>query len=166
MLLYAFFFLALIFLGFDLHKTVQNAITIKYTQVKTLVNVVRQNQKSIMKVIWMCCYLIGKTLYTRVWQYLNRSVKCVGKNKYEISYVVNGILYKIVVQSKRGPKTILQVINDKDEDITEVFQQYFGPNEDFHGQNYTPLFFNSENLHILRTTGEEVNFDTNRIIKL
>lgn len=166
MFLYILFLVACCCISLDLHKTIGNTAVVKYEQLKTLATIVGKNQKSIIQVIWLCFYIIGKTLYHRVWQFLNRSVKNIGKNKYEVSYVINGILYKFIVTCKRGPKTILQVVNDKDEDITDIFQQYAGPNEDFYGQKFTSLFFNSENVHILKSTGEELDFTNNAVINL
>jgi hypothetical protein len=170
--MFIYFFFALIFLGlysFDLHKTIKNTIETKYEKVKTLVSLISVNQKNILKIIWICLSLISKTFYVRLCQFFNRSVQKVGKNKYEVSFVLNGILYKFPVHTKRGPRTVLQVLNDKDEDITDVFQQYAGPNEDFYiykRHHFSPQFFNSESLHILRSTGEELNLKSNDIISL
>lgn len=165
-MLFLSFFIAMIWVAFtfDLHKTVGNAIAVKYEGVKTLVSIVGKNQKNILNIIWICAVIISKTLYVRLCQFFNQSVKKVGKNKYEVSYVLNGILYKFIVTAKRGPRNILQVINDKDQDITEIFQQYSGPNEDFYNQNFTPQFFESESLHILKCTGEEINLTSSDVI--
>ena len=88
----------------------------------------------------------------------NKTVKKIGFDKYEISYVIKGRLYKLRVKPTKMPK-ILQVIDENDEDITEDLLPYFGPDEKFHGTIYKPIDFRRKMLTFNMADGNVFDFE-------
>jgi len=48
----------------------------------------------------------------------------------------------MIVKPVKGPRLILQVIDDMNNDVTDVVLQYIGPKYDWHGSAIDPSFFN------------------------
>ena len=47
------------------------------------------------------------------------------KNTYEVSYIINGKLYKMIVTPVRGPTPILSITNEHDNNIIDEIIPYF-----------------------------------------
>lgn len=150
----------------EVHKSLMNAVAIKYQKCRSLVNLVKTQYKNIFMIFWVCLCLIVKNTYLIICQKLNKSVLKLGKNTYEVIYVINGIRYVMHIQAKRGPKMLIQALDALDNDMTEVIQSYLGPMENFHGQSYTPAFFGTSEVTLSLSTGEEKTFKENEPIKL
>lgn len=116
----------------------------------------RNIQQSLVKTVQTICWIVYLLLYQRV----KHNVRLVGKGEYEIDYVLHEELYHFRVYGQRGPYTrrVLQVINEKDEDITEEVRPYLGPLEDFHGHIFTPSRLGCQQLTINLYNGETLEF--------
>ena len=90
--------------------------------------------------------MLFQSFYQSLVQYLDNSVKKIGKNKYELKYIINGKLYKKIIIPERGPLPIICITNETDDDITEQILPYIGPNNDFHNEKFTPNFFGQKTL--------------------
>jgi hypothetical protein len=133
--------------------------------VKALRMLVSTQYTNIAKILWVMFVIICKTIYINVCQKLNKSIRRIDKNTYEISYVVNGILYKMIVKPTKGPKCIIEAVDENDNDITQEFMSYFGPMENFHGNHTTPRFFSKQKITLSLITGDELTFDENEIMQ-
>jgi hypothetical protein len=105
-----------------------------------------QKCKKVLKLSYVLSKAIIKFQYLKMVQYINGSVKQIGKNTYEVNYIINNNLYKMIVMPTRGPCPVLQVINDRDEDVTDEIMCYLGPNYNFHGKKFSVDFFGCETL--------------------
>ena len=150
----------------EIFQSTQNAIAIKYRKVQSLVNLVRTQYKNIFMIIWVCTCIVVKNTYINLCQKLNRSVVRVDKNTYEVTYVINGVQYKMHVQAKKGPKILIQALDQDDKDITETIQSYLGPMENFHGHAYTPKFFGTNEVTLNLSSGKDLTFKDSEQIKL
>ena len=110
--------------------------------------------------------LVCKIILLECIQYFNPRVIKLGKNKYEINYIIGNKLYKFHTKIKRGPSTILQIIDENYNDVTKLIKPYLGPNKDFHNIKYTPESFNFDELVFQMATGEEIIFSKSQIIEL
>ena len=122
--------------------------------------VMSDNNKNKMKLLCMSLKIILQILYLSCLQKMNKTIIKVGKDKYELSYVIDGKLYKLYVFNKRGPSPVLQIINDSNEDITNIISPYIGPSYDWHNSKLTPSFFGYEHLTFELSNGN--NFTTNK----
>ncbi len=87
-----------------------------------------------------------KYLYILLQQYMNNTVKKIGKNTYELTYIINGNTYKMIVKPMRGPKPVLQITDHDSNDITDYVLPYLGPNFNWHGHKFNLDFFNKKQI--------------------
>ena len=75
---------------------------------------------------------IYKVSCMMLFQYLNKSVKRIDKNKYEVSFYIDDNMYKIILNKKMGPKAgINSVVTSDGKDITKEIKPYYGPGCDW-----------------------------------
>ena len=151
---------------FEYHTVVYNSCLIKYRKIKTLAQIISMSHKSILAILWGCMCVIAKTWYIILCQWFNKTVTKRDKHTYELSFVVNGVLYKSLIKIKRGPKCLIQAIDQDDVDITEVVQSWAGPMEDFGKHDLTPVFFGKEEITVSLSSGEDKVFKTCDVIKI
>jgi hypothetical protein len=133
----------------------------KFNDVKSLVS---SQNKNIFYIYLLTVKLILETLFIVMLQKLNSTIKKIDNNTFEITYVVNFKLYKILVKPRRGPNPILQVINDDKQDVTVDVLPYLGPNYDWHGNKLDSSFFNSKVLTFEMADGttQYINFPNDK----
>lgn len=74
--------------------------------------------------------------YISIFQRINNNVTLIGKNKYEVKYILNGKPYKMIITPHRGPSPILQITDHNFTDITDHILPYMGPRYDWHGYEH------------------------------
>ena len=119
-----------------------------------------------LQIIIKSMLLLCKIILLKCIQYFDPRVIKIGKNKYEINYVIGNKLYKFHTKIKRGPSTVLQIIDEDYNDVTKLVKPYLGPNRDFHKIQYTPELLNFDELVFQMSTGEEIIFSKSQIIEL
>ena len=149
----------------DLHNIIISQCSIKYNKWTKINNMVSIKYKNQIFIIWFSIKLIVQALYINLIQYLNKSLIMIDKNTYELTYVINGTTYKNIIKIKRGPKPILQIIDELSEDITEKILPYLGPSYDFGGSKLTPKHFKYKTLTFEMSDGNEKIFNENDIIE-
>ena len=103
--------------------------------------------------------MIFQFFYLQTLQYLTNTVVKIDKNTYEITYIINGKIYKIVVKTERGPLNYYKILNDKQENIIEEIIQYYGP----HYKNQiklTPAFFKTEQITLIKFDDSQIIFNS------
>lgn len=88
--------------------------------------------------IYSTASIIFQASYITLIQKFRKNVRKLDQNKYEISYVIAGRLYKLIVCPKRGPLPMISVKNENGIDVTDNILQYLGPNYDWHKILITP----------------------------
>ena len=147
----------------DVHMIVYN-YGIKWRDLNSLVST---RNKNIIKVLYISFTMILQAIYLSLLQYMNSTIRKISKNKYEISYIVNGKMYKMLVTPKRGPSPILEIRNEKTEDdLTEKLLPYFGPDYKCHGIDLYPELLGYNGLVFELADGTEKVFIDNEIISL
>lgn len=159
MLIYLFIgFLMFVVYKFNVVQTVNNTIIIKRRKLHSLSQLVRTQYKNIFMIFWVCMCIIAKNFYLSVLQFFIRSVRHVGKNVYEVSYVINGIKYTMRVRPRKGPPVLIQALDQNDNDVTDVIQEYLGPHDNFHGCDFKPGDFGFTSLTLNTSAADEVTF--------
>ena len=161
MLYYLLFgtFLTSILYSIDAHTIMKNrTITTynRYKQLKNIMNMTNTNTLTTKKkciILYKGFFLISKILYASFLQYINTNMRIVSPNVYEITYVIKGRMHKLIIKYPRGPPPVMQIINDKEEDVTDVVIPYMGPNYDWYGNKLNPSFFGYETLSFEMTDG-------------
>lgn len=88
----------------------------------------------------------------------------LGRNKYLVTYTINGKLYKMIVIPRRGPAPVLQVIDDEiQEDVSDDVIPYMGPRYDWHNSDITfSELFGRKKLVFELSNGEEQSCETSK----
>tara|TARA_B110000211_G_C14081627_1_gene554830 strand:+ start:266 stop:664 length:399 start_codon:yes stop_codon:yes gene_type:complete len=111
--------------------------------------------------------LVIKTIKVKFYQKINKiNIKKIDNKRYEMSYVLNGKLYSMIIKEKRGPITYLQISNDESDDVTDIVSKYYGPERNWHNNELTPEFFGFEELTFEMKTGESINFKKEDVVKI
>lgn len=156
---------AALFFNLDGHYIVKNNVVIAWNNIRRINNLVSTKHKSYCKILWISLYMVCQALWMNLNQHLNNTIEPLEGNKYLVSYIIKGNVYKIIVKQKRGPRAILLVYDETHTDVSDVIFQYLGPEENFHGYHYTPRFFGKEELVFELSNGTEKIFRADQQIK-
>ena len=166
MLICLFSLFLLIAYSTELHKNIYQNLAIKYRKIQALNSLVSTQYKNIFMILWISFCLIGKTFYIQLCQKFNKTIRKVDKNLYEVCYVINGVYYTMIVKPKRGPRSVIEVVDEDDNDLTSELISYLGPSENFHGYELTPKYFKAKKMTFSMASGEEVNFDEDEVLRV
>ena len=115
----------------------------------SLMSLVSTTEKRFIMVYLISIKMIFKLSYIKLRRYFITSpVKKVSNNTYEVSYEINNICYKMLVQPFRGPRPVMQITDDNNNDITEHILPYMGPRYDWHSFRDNNKLFNPPNTNI------------------
>ena len=160
MLLYLFGMLAFstlsIFVFLDGPNILKNEVVTRYNRFCSLNKLVATRYKGCFQIFVISVQLISKALWLNFLQYINTSVKPIGNNEYELSYVIKGKIYKMIVKPECGPNSVLLVLDENDEDITHVVSPYFAPQI----CDVTPKSLGYQKVTVELFTGENKTFHT------
>lgn len=143
----------------DRYVPVKTKVKYWYTKWCDLIKLVSSKHDDALTIRWISMKMIIQACYMNFLQYMNSTIVKIGPNTYEIVYIINGNMYKMVVKPQRGPPPILQISNDKQEDVTDLVLPYMGPKYDWHGNKFTPKFFDCDTLTFELSNGTECTFD-------
>ena len=113
-------------------ESINEYVSAKTTKLKNLRKLVASQHDNKLVINAICCSMIIKANYLALLQYLNTSVYKTGKNVYEVSYVIEGKPYTMIVNPLRGPCPFTSITNDLGHDITPIILPYLGPRSDWH----------------------------------
>ena len=136
-----------------------------YYNFRQLNQLVETQYSNPVKVLWVSSTIVGKMYWFRFLQWLNNSLNYRNDKTLELTYTYKEKLYKIITETGKGPSRILSVEDEKGVNITNTVLPYFGPNQDWHGREFKPVFWNCEKLIFeLTNTSEKKIFDKNDTI--
>ena len=152
----------------DFYRIASHEFSVKKRKITRLKNLVSTQYTGIAKICWVCLCMLSKALYLSFLQWVNKSVVRISPNMYEVSYVINGVVYKFHVKVKKGPNSniVIQASDENDEDVTGEFLTYLGPMDNFHGNLYTPKHFGVKTITLNMASGEDRSFEEDEHITL
>jgi hypothetical protein len=133
----------------------KNVITSKYNQFRELNELVSTQYKSPQMIFYVSLSMILKMYRMAFFQYLNNSIEYINKKKIIVSYIINGVIYKFVVNKRKGPSDILMIIDENRSDVTDEILPFYGPNQNWHGETFKPEFWKKEHLIFKFNNGEK-----------
>ena len=155
-----------VFFYLDGHHIVKDTAVVKWKRFRRLNRLVSSNYKGCCTIFWVSICMIAKSFWISTLQYLNNSIVQIDKKTYEVTYVIRGKTYKMLVKPIRGPRKVLLVSDEKQEDVSYKIFPYLGPEENFHNKKFTPKFFEKEELIFELFSGEEKVFRENETIDI
>jgi len=140
-----------------------------WTKLNSLVAV---NHKYKINMYRVSIIMLLQSWYLNILQYLNSTIKKIKHNKYELTYNINGKIYKLLINIKKGPRTITSIYQDHGEvmdmdrkicynhteNLNDEILPFLGPCENFHGIIYTPKMFNKTSITFRMSNGKEFSF--------
>jgi len=142
------------------------AFKTKRDQLKLLGGIVSSAQKnknkhkkiSKCRILCVTFGIIFKTIWLTLLHKIHKNVKKIGRNTFEITYCVNGKIFKMVIEVKRGPGSVLQVIDENSEDVTEKVESYLNCN-DVIIKKVSPVDLDFNSLTINFSNGESKTYE-------
>lgn len=159
------FFMFVGFLTLDTHIIIKNEIVSKYNRWKRLNSLVSTSHKNKLSIIIISLKLIFQAIWVSFLQSTNKTVKKINKNKYELTYVVEGKVYKLIVNVTRGPSPVLQIIDNLNNDVSSEITPFLGPNYNWHNTQFTPDFFGYSSLTFELADGTEYTVHSKNVIR-
>lgn len=156
-LLFGTFFTSLMY-SIDVHNIIKDKVVTQYNRYNTLLSLIGTKKISNRKKCVVICkgfVFIYRVIYASFLQYMNTNMKRMGYNTYELTYVIKGRVYKMIVTPPRGPPAVLQIINDEGDDVTDLILPYMGPYNDWYGTNIKPSYFGFETLTFELSNSEQ-----------
>ena len=150
-----------LFCYFDGYLIVKDSVGVKWKKFRKINKLVATNYKGIFTIIWISLYMVLQALWINIIQYLNNSIIPMKNGKYKVTYVIKGKTYRMIVKPKKGPRKVLIVYNENQEDVSYLVFPYLGPDENFHGDMYTPNFFDCDELVFELSNGSDKIFKRN-----
>jgi len=159
------FFMLVGFFSLDTHIIIKNEIVSKYNRWKRLNSLVSTSNKNKLSIIIISLKLIFQAIWLSFLQSTNKTVKKINKNKYELTYVVEGKVYKLIVNVTRGPSPVLQIIDNLNNDVSSEITPFLGPNYNWHNTQFTPDFFGYSSLTFELSDGTEYTVQSKNVIR-
>ena len=96
-------------------------------KVNTMKNAVytMTNHKNIFSVIKSAIFIVCKLIWLTLLQKVNNSVIKLDKNKYLVQFCIKGKWYKQIIHAKSGPSSIVQIIDQNENDVTEEVEPFY-----------------------------------------
>lgn len=136
----------------------------KYSRFRELNKLVSTQEKVNYKIIWISFGMLLQVFYISLIQKLNKSLHPVNNRTYLLTYTINGNLYKIYIDKRRGPTKVLLIIDKNNNDITQLIEPYLGPNQDFHNRKFTPQKLGYDQLTFHLSDGSNKIYNENDVI--
>lgn len=143
----------------DAHIIVKNEVITRYNRWKELKELVATTEQNKILIMWISLKMVLNILYISILQYMNTTVRKIDRNVYELTYVINGKMYKMIIIPKRGPSPVLQISDDEQNDVTSQVLPYMGPQYDWHGKKLSPMFFHHKSLTFELDDGSEHTYE-------
>ena len=143
----------------DAYHAVKDTVQTNYNRYKmlsVLCNGTGRSKSSLifaaMKLMFnlMCCTFIQKLN--------NRLVAVDPSGKFVLTYVIKGRMYRMLIEPPKGPCPVLQIINDSEEDVTDIVRPFMGPKYDWYGEKPPLIDMGYSSLTIINGEGEEQTF--------
>ena len=154
------------FIYLDGHNIVKHTATIKWKKFRKINSLVATNYSGFFKILWISICMISKAIWISIIQYMNSTIIQINGNKYLVTYVIKGKTYKMIVKPTRGPRKVLMMSDENQDEISHIVGPYLGPEENFHGEIYTPSFFGIKEIVFELSNGTEKIFSEHEDIKI
>lgn len=150
----------------DTHLAIKDLVNARYKRWESLNQLVSTTQQNKLLIALISLRLIFQSMYIALLQYMNTTIRKLDNKTYEITYVINGKMYKMITIPKRGPSPVLQISDDEQNDVTSHILSYMGPQYDWHGNRLTPQFFGHKSLTFELGDGTEHTYTENTHVEL
>jgi len=142
----------MLFINSQYYLSTKNAIMMNYNKYKQLRTLKKQmNIQISWKLILNIIYFIFNATWALIVQKFLNNVEQLGKNKYSVTFIIGGKIYKIMVKHTLEPSPILQIYDKESNDITDQVEPYLL----YQPQSVSPADIDLDEITILYSSGED-----------
>jgi len=141
-------------------------ITKNYNDFRELNSLVETRNKGFCKVLYVSMEMVCKKWWYDFAHWINNSIQRLDKHTSILTYHLDGRLYKIVLDHRKGPALVLLVTDENGDDVTDIVVPYLGPKRDWHKREFTSKFWGKKQLSFDLSTGENKTFVGEEVINL
>lgn len=138
----------------------------KYKRFKKVYNFVSIHHKGYINIIYISMLTIFSAKCHELYRSFNNSAVKMSNNKYLVTYTINNKTYKMIVHNSKGPKKVINITDETNENIYNDIIEYLGPQENFHNISYTPKDFGKKQIIFELYTEKKIIFNENDIMTL
>jgi len=142
----------MLFINSQYYLSTKNAIMMNYNKYKQLKTLKKQmNIQISWKLILNIVYFIFNATWALIVQKFLNNVEQLGKNKYSVTFIIGGKIYKIMVKHTLEPSPILQIYDKDSNDITDQVEPYLL----YRPQIVSPADIDLDELTVLYSSGDD-----------
>ena len=131
----------------------------KMDNIKKINKVINEGEKSKFNYIRNIFSLLCFMKYNK--KKVETSIEKLDNGRYLLIYNINENIYRILLPKITKASNILYVYDELNNDITDIYESYLGPNFNFHGCNYTPKLLGYKSITVVYDNNEIYNFKEN-----
>ena len=138
----------------------------KYSDFRSINRLVSSQHSDLIRILFYSLSIVFQLYWLRLIQFVNRTVEYTSKNTVIVNYVVDGKKYSFPSRLSKSPNSVIMVYDEDTRDVTDLVFPFMGPYYDWHGNEFTPKFWNRTSLTFELTNGESKTFDSMETITL
>jgi hypothetical protein len=124
---------------------------------KDLKKMVSSQYESPFDIYRISCKMLLQALYADIIEVFDNRVEKKSNKIYELTYYIEGQMFKMPLKVKRGPSNILSATNEKDKCVLLNIKQYSTPDGKFNNECLTPKYLGCDEINI-ETMEDEYTF--------
>jgi hypothetical protein len=149
-------------IGYYYRKDIEKS----YNDFRDLNSLVETRGGGTWHVLRVSVEMVFKKWWYELVHWMDNSIHHIDKHRSILTYHLNGRLYKIVLDHRKGPALVLLVTDENEEDVTDIVVPFLGPKRDWHKREFTPEFWGRKQLSFDLSTGENKTFLNQEVIIL
>lgn len=138
----------------------------KYTDFRSINRLVSSQHSNLIRILFASLSIVFQLYWLKFIQFVNHTVEYTGKNTVIVNYVVDGKKYSFPSRLSKSPNPVIMVHDENLRDITELVFPFMGPYYDWHGNDFTPKFWNRASLTFELANGDSKTFASSETIEL
>lgn len=124
----------------------------KSDKIKQIHSTIQEHSPGFLSSWYKTIETIAKIKYENLYNEYIRKIKTpvyVTHELYEVEYFHRGKKYRILLKDTTKEKVSINVYDGQQNDITDKFLEYFGPQYDFHNTKFTPSHIGYDKIIII-----------------
>lgn len=123
-----------------------------------------RNERRKLKSCYICMQMLVQFFFRKLSIQKREAIR-INKNSYEICYTFENKQYKMHITPIVGPSSVMRVIDEKGNDVSDIILPYYGPEQNWHGRTFSPSFFNCKTLTFESFDGTEMTLKNDLDVK-
>lgn len=150
--------------GTDKGRRLRGWVKYKHGKWKDLIQMVSSRHSGVMIYV-ISIKMLCQAGYADFISLFDNRVKKIGDKLYEVSYYVEGNMYRFPVKVRRGPSNVVDIQDNEGNDLFLRLGEYMGPNGILSNPLVTPNFLGCDSI-IVETFEDSKTFSGDEMIEI